>query len=181
MRLFLVLALFLLSCKGQTTFTDSQGNTYATVKIGEQIWMTENLNFEIADGSYSYLDEVSSCEEMGRLYTWQAAKEAAEQISGWHLPTREEWNALLAICGDDSVGFINITSHKVGFNPLWAGVRVSYGEYKAKGTGANFWSATPSDTNATLAFSVAVMNNQRIISVHNYPQNNACSVRLVRD
>lgn len=175
------LLLCLLSCAGQSTFTDSQGNTYETVRIGEQTWMAENLNFAVANGSYCYLDDPSNCEKMGRLYTWQAAKEAAEAIDGWHLPSKNDWNELLVVCGDDSAGFKNITSAELGFNPVWAGVRVSYGEFKTGGMGANFWSSTPSDTNAGLGFSVAVMNTQRIISVHNYPQDNACSVRLLRD
>jgi uncharacterized protein (TIGR02145 family) len=118
---------------------------------------------------------------MGRLYTWQAAKEAAQEIEDWHLPSKEEWNALLKVCGEDSVGYVNITSEKLGFNPLWAGVMVSYVEFKARGLWANYWNSTPSDTNSTLSFSVAVMHNRRIVSVHNYPQNNARSVRLVRD
>lgn len=176
-----MLLVALVSCKGQMSFTDPQGNAYTTIRIGEQIWMAENLNYKTAAGSYCYADDESSCDETGRLYTWQAAKQAAEEIDGWHLPSREEWNDLLAVCGEDSVGFVNITSQELGFNPVWAGVRVSYGEFKARGMGANFWSSTPADTNTTLAFSVAVMSSRKIISVHNYPQNNACSVRLVRD
>jgi uncharacterized protein (TIGR02145 family) len=180
-QLVLAFMAVVVSSTGQMSFTDPQGNAYTAIKIGEQIWMAENLNYKVADGSYCYSNDPSSCDDLGRLYTWQAAKQAAEEIDGWHLPSKEEWDALLAICGEDSVGFVNITSKKIGFNPLWAGVRVSYGEYKARGKGANYWSSTPSDTSSTLAFSVAVMNNLKIISVHNYPQNNACSVRLVRD
>lgn len=176
-----VLIVAFVSCTGQTSFTDPQGHSYTTVKIGEQIWMAENLNYKTPDGSYCYSDDSSSCDEMGRLYTWQAAKQAAEDIDGWHLPSKEEWNVLLAVCGEDSVGFVNITSRELRFRPVWAGARVSDGEYRARGMGANFWSSTPSDTDTTLAFSVAVMNARKIISVHNYPQNNACSVRLVRD
>jgi uncharacterized protein (TIGR02145 family) len=182
MKLFIPLLLLVFaSCMDQKVFIDPQGNTYKAVKIGEQVWMAENLKYKVNEGSYCYDDDSSNCNEMGRLYTWQAALEAAEEIGGWHLPSKEEWNALLKVSGEDSVGYISITSEKLGFNPLWAGVRVSYGEYKARGLGVNYWSSTPSDTDSTLSFSVAVMDNQKIISVHNYPQNNACSVRLVRD
>ena len=110
--LVLILLLVVVSCSDQMTFTDSQGNAYTAVKIGGQVWMAENLNYKVAGDSYCYSDDPSSCDEMGRLYTWRAAKEAAEAIDGWHLPSKEEWKALLAICGEDSVGFVNITSEK---------------------------------------------------------------------
>ena len=179
----LMAALCQLSCAQQTSFTDQQGNRYETVQIGRQTWMAANLRYDVGDGSYCYNDDPALCDSMGRLYTWDAARKAAEAIAGWHLPSREEWQELTGFCGtDSSTAYFCLVSDTTGFKPQWSGVRVSFGEYKAGGLkSANYWSSAVSDTSSTLAYSVAVMSHLQMISPHNYPVVNACSVRLVKD
>ena len=94
-------------CKTETednceygSLTDSRdGQTYKTVKIGDQVWMAENLNYaytdvpyrfynEIYDETYTsdstswcYGDDPANCAKYGRLYTWAAAMDSVGEWS----------------------------------------------------------------------------------------------------
>jgi hypothetical protein len=82
-------------------FTDGRdGQTYKTVTIDGKTWMAQNLNYK-AEGSWCYNDDESNGNIYGRLYDWDTAKTACPV--GWHLPTRQEWDDLVAYVGDREI------------------------------------------------------------------------------
>jgi uncharacterized protein (TIGR02145 family) len=98
--------------------TDIDGNTYFTVKIGDQCWMAQNLkvtkyrngdpipnvtdnaewtNFgEAGTGAFcNYDNDEGNVEAYGRLYNWFAVADSRNIApEGWHVPTDEEWKQL---------------------------------------------------------------------------------------
>jgi uncharacterized protein (TIGR02145 family) len=141
------------------SFTDTRDKkTYKTVKIGEQVWMAENLNYEAKD-SKCYDNKPDNCQKYGRLYDWETAKKACP--SGWHLPSDEEWEVLENFAG--GLGYLKATNgwdedtggygnDKFGFSALPGG-RYGYFDPEAGGdldflSVGNFggwWSSTGND------------------------------------
>ncbi|OWV26866.1 hypothetical protein B7988_04585 [Fibrobacter sp. UWB1] len=81
------------NCEYGTLLDDRDGQTYKTVKIGAQWWMTENLNyaytgvpfengFYTSDStSWCYDNDPTNCAKYGRLYTWAAAMDSVGEWS----------------------------------------------------------------------------------------------------
>ena len=175
-------------------FTDKRDSqVYKTVQIGEQIWMAQNLNYETENswcgGGIQRTKTEGDCPVYGRLYTWAAAIGKSEDVcgyghgcdlasagsatfiqgvcpDGWHVPTRDEWNALFAAVGGNEIAgqklkaqtaywnaYDGITNEDTyGFAALPAGHRNYDGYYYSEGDYANFWSSTEYDNDSYFAY-----------------------------
>ena len=157
------------NCEYGELVDDRDGQTYKTVKIGDQVWMAENLNYEV-DSSFCYNDSAEYCEKYGRLYRWAAAIGRSEREcgyrntcyspsglsvcpSGWHLPSMKEWGTLFnAVGGSSTAGkMLKSTSgwndggngtDAFGFSAFPAGRRIDNGYFENEGGNAYFWSST---------------------------------------
>jgi len=111
------------------TFKDIRdGKDYKFVKIGKQIWMTENLNYN-ANGSKCYKNNETNCKKYGRLYDWNSANKACPE--GWHLPSDDEWTTLTDFIGNGAGAKLKTTSgwsengngtDEFGFSALPSGI-----------------------------------------------------------
>ncbi len=92
--------------------TDQDGNSFHTVKIGNQTWMAENLRVtKYRDGteipklfgaeewqntsSGAYCKYSNNVDTYGNLYNWYAINDSRNIApEGWHVPTDAEWKEL---------------------------------------------------------------------------------------
>ncbi|MDR2694442.1 MAG: leucine-rich repeat protein [Chitinispirillales bacterium] len=127
---------------------------YRTVKISGKTWMAENLNYKLSNSIPLQLKECydgkeSNCEKYGRLYDYSAAKGACPV--GWHLATRQEWDALVDAAGGKKTAGLKLKSNSwngtddFGFSALPGGMRME-GKSSLGGIDGYWWTATSSGT-----------------------------------
>ena len=180
------------NCEYGTVLDDRDGQTYKTVKIGDQWWMAENLNYQTenswCDGGTSKTTLEGDCATYGRLYTWAAATAACPQ--GWHLPTQTEWDSLITAVGGLSVAGTKLKSTSgwnsngngtdaFSFSALPAGNRDYNGGYGREGDYAFFWSST--EYNSSYAYNMYLHYTYDSAVLYYSYKFDGFSVRCIRD
>ena len=90
-------------------FTDARdGRVYKYTTIGDQVWMAENLKYEAENSECKEVFD-GFCEIFGRYYSLAADGKSTGTLdpeivskmcpSGWHVPTKEEWDVLFKTMG----------------------------------------------------------------------------------
>jgi uncharacterized protein (TIGR02145 family) len=108
-----------------TGFVINCGNKgYDTVKIGNQVWMAENLNVDhysngdpipevqdlnewrhLTTGAWCYYgNDPANGKKYRKLYNWYAVNDPRGLApKGWHVPTNDEWQTLVDYLGGSEV------------------------------------------------------------------------------
>jgi len=114
---------------------------YNINKIGNMVWMSQNLNFETGEGK-CFDDDVKNCKSyFGKLYKWEDANNVCP--NGWHLPSLEEWKSMAdsTAFGGQPTNFSFIIDYDINGNySFWTSSETSKNEasiyYLSKTAGA---------------------------------------------
>ncbi len=218
----------MIECAG--TVSDIEGNVYQSVKIGNQVWTVENLRTtKYNDGSpitldtsstswdggdsemycyYNNTTQTDSIKKYGALYNWHAVNTGKLAPTGWHVPSKEEWEVLqsyLIVNGYNWDGTTDsnriakslttktdwmesITSgavgndirknNSIGFSALPGGYR--FNGYFIYNSDDGFWWSS-SEYNSWLANCFRLVFSQGNLRSDNSYMSSGRSVRLVRD
>ena len=179
------------NCEYGELVDDRDGQTYKTVKIGDQWWMAQNLNYRREakyknDYCYCYNNSKDNCDKFGRLYVWTAAADACPE--GWHLPSTAEWKTLIDAVGGEEVAGITLktsgwnrggdATDAFGFSVLPAGYRdwLYQDDYYEEGYQALFWSSNEYENSSGCVYFQSVYDGANIRSGN---KDDGYSVRCV--
>lgn len=179
------------------------GRKYATVQIGGQCWMQENLGVGVrVDGTqeqsdngtiekYSFNDDPAVGALYGGLYQWNeamqfAAAEGAQGICppGWHIPTLAEFQTLVTAANYDGNALkaigqgsgIGVGTNTTGFSALLAGIHAD--GFSGLGSSAGFWCSTESGVDA---YFLSISGNSGALYLHATSKNVGMSIRCIMD
>ena len=125
---------------GDDLIDPRDNKSYATVEIGNQCWMAENINIGVPvyygnqedNGlieKWCYELQAANCSLYGGLYTWDEAMQYTNNPGsqgicppngGWHIPTDEEWKQLEG-AADSQYGYPDPEWNMTGWRGFDAG------------------------------------------------------------
>ena len=187
----------------QTPVTDIDGNEYKTAKIGNKIWMVENLKVTHyrngdsisfatdsaswvafkSEGAYCYLFDYFKNMKHGCLYNYYAISDKRNIApKGWHVATIEDWNMLtktLAGVRLEEQGVTEILDDDDKLNLRYTGVRED-GVFNGINEFCAIWSSTQCSEEG--AWYWGATKSGRVVSrTSRFAKTSGCLVRCVKD
>jgi uncharacterized protein (TIGR02145 family) len=195
-------------CNTESSFTDPRdGQTYKTVKIGNQIWFAENLryagsipnitdsnqwSYNVTTPAWCYYDNNPVYNStFGKLYNWYAVESGNICPNGWHLPNEDEWNLLANYLGGESVAGDKmkstsgwqlpntIATNSSGFSGLPGGMRYASSLNFFNMGSIGFWWSTTLDGPSARLFSL--MSSKSELNSLSTGMEYGLSCRCVKD
>lgn len=165
--------------------------TFDEVTIGTQTWMASNLAIDDGGAGISIIDNVTvNGINFGTqyYYTWDAAVRVASSISGWHLPSKSEWETLLTTAGGTSTAGYKLKSRTgwedgnngidtYGFSAPPVGYYIS-GSMGGEGVFAVFWTNTTYDSSQS--YIKGFQMSDAVFETYS-GKSNGMTIRLIKD
>ena len=124
----------------RTTVIAPEGTDYS------EVWMAQNLNYKTSD-SRCYGNEAANCETYGRQYFWEKTDMDGVGPKGWHLPSMNEWEALIVAVDGSITQYTspNTAGTKLKSTSGWNDGDNGTDDYKFSAVyhGSAFWGSTP--------------------------------------
>lgn len=175
--IILIFSIFQMFAQQTGTLTDARdGQVYETVKIGDQWWMAENLNYK-AYNSWWYENSENNGDIYGRLYTWEVSINICP--IGWQLPTFEDYLAVINLYGGEKIAGKELKKGGYsGFDALNAGCYENK-EFDNLGSQAYFWTSSSNYTNGATVLGVKA--NSNVIWSDIGTKSDGFSVRCIKE
>jgi uncharacterized protein (TIGR02145 family) len=187
---------FLPGCK-------KEGSVEKTVKIGEQVWMAENLNVEkyrngdpiphvtdpeewknLKTGAWCYYDnDPENGKKYGKLYNWYAVNDPRGLApEGWHVPTLSEFETVKAAVNNDGHSMKAVEQGKgtnsSGFSALLGGFRDKNGKFNSIKVHTFFWSLTEYQDDRARFLNLS--DKSQTIRLNPHDKNFGFSIRCIK-
>ena len=183
------------------TETIPESNKVPSMKIGEQVWMTQNLDlskFQNGDSipeaktdadwvkatklkqpAWCYYNNDTTAKNYGKLYNWYAVNDKRGLApAGWHIPVETEWTRLVTLLGGE--GSAGEVMKSNGFGSLLSGFRDGDGSFHNDGLVTYWWGATESAPASAWCYSITYFSSA-FNSDKSADKQKGFSVRCVKD
>jgi uncharacterized protein (TIGR02145 family) len=207
----LVIAIFVTLIGCNSKYNDQDGNSFSTVKIGEQLWMAENLNVDhyrngdlipqvkdpkewesLSTGAWCYYEnDFMNVNKYGKLYNWYAVNDPRGLApKGWHIPTLAEFDTLLMAVDynanalkESGQGIYTSGTNTSGFSAMLAGFREPGGDFYvlAGKAGGNAYFWSSSVYETVYASNLLLYGGGHNFKFEAWIMNSGFSVRCLKD
>ena len=154
---------------------------YRLLRLHNQIWMAQNMNFAGEFPSASCYENLpSNCGIYGRLYNWEDAYLVCAGLGeGWRLPTLSDWNYLKQFYGDKTFEYLVPGPNSIGLDLQFGGVKEEGIEFKYLFHIGSYWARE--EYNEDEAWIFYLSHKLKVFSSYHFLKSELRSCRCIKD